>query len=169
MEPSGAGSESATPASSAAQSPDPDPSEAVPTEESLPATELPPVAQPSPQGGPWDEIGVTVSTPEELAAAQGIPDSLRAFLGTQLGVEDASGCTTTQIEVAAVHRDGYAFGSSDASCGSELVAWGIAESQWRYLVAFDDAMPCSDLALNHIPTGVPGLRCLDDEGALTGY
>lgn len=125
--------------------------------------------QPSPQGGPWDEVDVGVTSQDELDAATQLPESLRLFLGTRLGKEDDSGCTTTELEIRAVHPDGYAFGSEDATCGTNQAIWGITDGQWNYLVAFDDVMPCADLETNEVPTGAPGLRCLDDDDTVQAY
>lgn len=142
--------------------------EVVPTAET-PANNLPPVAQPSKRGGPWTGVSVTATTAAQIGAADGLPDTLRAFLGSRLGVEDDAGCTTSEVTVRAVHPDGFAFGSEDSNCGGGQVVWGITESQWHYIVQFEDAIPCREFTLNEVPTGVPGLRCTGDEGTAEDY
>lgn len=134
-----------------------------------PFPSLPPVAQPSAQGGPWTQVDVTATTAGQIAAATALPESLRTFLGSRIGIEDDFGCTTTEVVIKAVHPDGYAFGSEDSDCGGGQVVWGITEQQWNYIVQFGDAMPCRDFESNAIPTGVPGLRCLDDSGDASDY
>lgn len=143
------------------------PAPSSPTEPS-PTQSLPPVEKPSPQGGPWEAVDLTATTAEQLTSGA-LPETLAAFLATRIGVEDDFGCTTSEFVIKAVHPDGYAFGTEDADCGGGQVIWGVTEQQWNYIVAFGDAMPCRDLALNEIPTGAPGLRCLDDSGDARDY
>lgn len=160
---------SASPSSSQSTSESPAPHEPVPTGESQGAT-LAPVAKPSPKGGPWTNVNVTATSAAQIESDQALPDSLRAFLGSRLGVKDASGCTLTRVEVKAVHPDGYAFGTEDSDCGAgQHAIWGIADSQWSYIVAFEDAIPCSEFVTNEVPKGLEGLRCLDDKGKSTSY
>lgn len=134
--------------------------EPVPSGES--PTLLPPVEQPVSQGGPWDTVGVTVTSAAEIDAVAAVPDSFRAFLHSRVGVEDEAGCTVTSITIKASHADGYVFGAEDSDCGDSQVVWGITENQWHYVVVFLEPMPCSDLTQNSVPTGTPGLRCTDN-------
>lgn len=140
-----------------------------PSGELAPTASLSPVPQPTPQGGPWATVGETYSDAAALAGAESLPESFTAFLGQRLGVEDEAGCTMNEVEVKAVHRDGFVFGSEAGTCGSALTVWGITEGAWHYIVAFQDVMPCRDLELNGIPTGAEGLRCMDDSGAAKDY
>ncbi|HMS35585.1 MAG TPA: hypothetical protein PKA93_00360 [Arachnia sp.] len=136
-----------------------------PLAESTPPTSLPPVGQPDPQGGPWEKVGATLTTAADARALTSVPESLRAFLAARIGHEDDAGCTVTEVVLMGVHRDGFAFGTEDTTCGGAHTVWGIAEGQWEYVVQYEDAMPCEFVAQNDIPRGVPGLRCVGDEGA----
>lgn len=100
----------------------------------------------------------------QAEAASGLPESLRLFFASRLGVADDSDCTTSEIVVKAIHPDGFAYGTEDASCGSGHVVWGIDEDAWHYIVQFEDAIPCTEFVTNEVPPGVPGLRCLDENG-----
>lgn len=142
--------------------------EVVPSAEA-PASSLPPVAQPPRNGGPWTTVDVTATSASQVMAATSLPETLRAFLTSRIGIEDDAGCTASQISVNAVHADGFAFGTEESNCGGSQVVWGITESQWHYIVAFEDAIPCREFTLNDVPTGVPGLRCLDAEGTAADY
>ena len=146
-------------------SPSPEPTDSPPLAESTVPTSLPPVGQPTPQGGAWEKVGARVTTAAEARALASVPESLREFLAARIGVEDHSGCTLTEVVLLAVHRDGFAFGTEDTTCGGAHTVWGIAEGQWEYVVQYEDAMPCEFVAQNDIPRGVPGLRCVGDEGA----
>lgn len=149
----------AMPSSTPTDSPTP------PLAESTPPTSLPPVGQPDPQGGPWEKVGATLTTAADARALTSVPESLRAFLAARIGHEDDAGCTVTEVVLMGVHRDGFAFGTEDTTCGGAHTVWGIAEGQWEYVVQYEDAMPCEFVAQNDIPRGVPGLRCVGDEGA----
>jgi hypothetical protein len=144
--------------------PDPEPSL-----ELAPTASLSPVPQPTPQGGPWAGVTASLGSPEEARAQAGLPPSFQEFLAVRLGYADETGCVTTRVDVKAVHRDGFVFGEEQTSCGDSLTVWGITEQRWHYIVAFQDAMPCADLAQNQVPAGTPGLRCLDENGAATDY
>ncbi|MHA6525942.1 hypothetical protein [Tessaracoccus sp. G1721] len=157
-------STTAAPAESAQPAPDPEPSL-----ELAPTASLSPVEQPTPEGGPWSAVAASLSSPEQARAQAGLPASFQEFLGVRLGYADETGCVTTQVDVRAVHRDGFVFGEEQTTCGDSLTVWGITEQRWHYIVAFQDAMPCADLTQNGVPTGVPGLRCLDANGAATDY
>lgn len=158
---------SATPSTPA--SAEPATHEPAPTAESSGAS-LPPVAKPSPQGGPWTNVDVTATNAEQINAAGALPETLRAFLASRIGVEDVSGCTLTGVEVKAVHTDGYAYGSEESDCGGgQQVIWGIADDQWNYILAFEDAIPCSEFVTNEVPKGIKGLSCLDDKSESTSY
>lgn len=126
---------------------------------------LPPVSQPTPQGGPWQKVDATLTSPDEARALTAVPESLRAFLAARIGHEDEAGCTMTEVDLRGVHPDGFAFGTEDTSCGGAHTVWGITEGRWEYIVQFQDAMPCEYLRQNDVPRGVPGLRCVGDEGA----
>lgn len=160
----GPSSSSALPAESEAPDPQPEPSL-----ELAPTTALTPVPQPSPEGGPWAEVGAAVTTPEEAREHAQLPASFQDFLAVRLGYADETGCVTTRVDVRAVHPDGFVFGDEETTCGDSLTIWGIAERRWQYIVAFQDAIPCRDLAQNDVPAGVPGLRCLDDTGRAADY
>lgn len=134
-----------------------------------PFPSLSPIAQPTPEGGPWTAVDVTATTAAQITSATALPESLRTFLASRIGIEDDFGCTTSEVVIKAVHPDGYAFGSEDSDCGGGQVVWGITENQWNYIVQFGDAMPCGDFESNSIPKGVPGLRCVDDSGKATDY
>ncbi|NHB85410.1 hypothetical protein G7085_14425 [Tessaracoccus sp. HDW20] len=112
---------------------------------------------------------MTVRDAAQAGAASSLPASLRAFLASRVGVEDDGGCTTTEVEIRAVHPDGFAFGSEESDCGGGQVIWGITEGQWHYITQFEDAIPCREFALNSVPEAVPGLRCLDDSGKAADY
>jgi len=157
-------STTAAPAESAQPAPDPEPSL-----ELAPTASLSPVEQPTPEGGPWSAVAASLGSPEEARAQAGLPASFQEFLGVRLGYADETGCVTTQVDVRAVHRDGFVFGEEQTTCGDSLTVWGITEQRWHYIVAFQDAMPCADLTQNGVPTGAPGLRCLDANGAATDY
>ena len=142
--------------------------EVIPTAES-PSAPLPPVAQPSPVGGPWTSIDVTVTDAVQAQSAGALPESFRTFLASRIGVEDDAGCTTTEVDLRAVHPDGFVFGSEESDCGGGQAIWGITEGQWHYITQFEDAIPCREFTLNEVPVGVPGLRCLDDSGKAADY
>ena len=157
---SGPGSPSpTTPSAAPTDSPTP------PLAESTPPTSLPPVSQPAPQGGPWEKVGATLRSAEDAQGLTSVPESLRAFLAARIGHEDDAGCAVTEVVLLGVHGDGFAFGTEDTTCGGAHTVWGIAEGQWEYVVQYEDAMPCEFVAQNDIPRGVPGLRCVGDEGA----
>lgn len=147
----------------------PDLSTVEPSLEAAPTGSLEPVAEPTPEGGPWTTIGTTISDPAELAGVTEVPESFHAFMAQRIGVEDDAGCTINSVELKAVHQDGYVFGAEDSSCGASQAVWGITEQAWHYIAVFGDAMPCTDLEHNDIPTGAPGLRCMDDAGQPRDY
>lgn len=150
----------------------PTPTAAVPSEwETEPAGEssLPPVEQPVPAGGPWTELGVTLRSGSDVIQQTELPESFRDFLVSKIGVEDEVGCTLEEVEVLAVHDDGFVYGIEESSCGGAQTVWGIAGNQWNYIVAFLDAVPCADIAYNNIPAGAPGLRCLAEDGSARDY
>lgn len=130
---------------------------------------LSPIAEPTPEGGPWTAMDVTAASAEELAGAEGIPETFHTFMEQRIGVEDDAGCTISSVEIKAVHRDGFIFGSEDSTCGVTQVVWGITDQAWNYIVAFLDVMPCADLEMNGVPADVPGLRCVDAQGQATDY
>lgn len=142
-------------------------SSAAPSPTSSPT--LSPIAEPTPEGGPWTAMDVTAASAEELAGAEGIPETFHTFMEQRIGVEDDAGCTISSVEIKAVHRDGFIFGSEDSTCGVTQVVWGITDQAWNYIVAFLDVMPCADLEMNGVPAGVPGLRCVDAQGQATDY
>ena len=154
-----------TTSSSSAAAPSPTDSPTPPLAESTTPTSLPPVSQPPSQGGPWEKVDATLTSPDDARALTSVPESLRAFLAARIGHEDDVGCTVTEVVLLGVHADGFAFGTEDTTCGGAHTVWGIAEGQWEYVVQYEDAMPCEFVAQNDIPRGVPGLRCVGDEGA----
>ena len=157
-----------TPSDSSASPQVSEPAEQVPTAEST--SMLPPVEQPTPSGGPWRQVDVTVTTADEAESAAALPETLRTFLASRVGVEDSAGCTLNEVSIQGVHEDGYAFGAEVSSCGgASHVVWGITENQWHYLVVYADPMPCADIAQNEVPPGTPGLRCTDDNDTVTDY
>lgn len=172
--PSGAASPSASqpdpsvaPSSAAPEEVTPDPSQApevVPTPEA-PKTTLPPVAQPSAQGGPWTTVNAKLTSGAEAMAASSLPESFRAFLASRIGVQDDADCTTKEVDVVAIHPDGFAYGTEESDCSSSQVVWGITEQQWHYINTFEDAIPCTEFVTNGVPPGVPGLRCLENNQA----
>lgn len=159
----------ATPTATASASAGPTSAEPVPTEESAGAS-LEPVAKPSPKGGPWTTVDVSAGSAEQIRSDGALPESLRIFLASRIGVEDVSGCTLTGVEVRAVHQDGYAYGSEASDCGGDQqVIWGIADGQWNYILAFEDAIPCTEFSTNEVPKGIPGVKCLTDTSESTNY
>lgn len=130
---------------------------------------LTPIAEPTPEGGPWTAMDVTAGSAAELADTEAIPDTFHTFMEQRIGIEDDAGCTISSVEIKAVHTDGYIFGSEDSTCGVTQVVWGITDQAWNYIVAFLDVMPCADLEMNGVPAGAPGLRCVDAQGQATDY
>lgn len=160
-EPAAPASEPADPAATAPES------VAAPTAEST--TTLAPVERPEPQGGPWTSLDLTLRSGSDVIRETDLPQSLRDFLVTRIGVEDETGCLTEEITLHGIHQDGYVYGTEESTCGGGQAVWGIADNQWNYVVQFGDAMPCDDLAQNGIPTGAPGLRCTEADGAAKDY
>lgn len=152
-----------SPVGTATAPPEPNP-EPEPSNELAPTASLSPVPQPTSQGGPWIVVGRTVSTAEEAAAAQELPPSFREFLAVRLGYADETGCVATRVDVRGVHPDGFVLGDEESSCGDNRTVWGMVAGRWHYIVAFQDALTCRELARHDIPTGAPGLRCVDDDG-----
>lgn len=138
-----------------------------PTGESV--TTLAPIEQPTPQGGPWEELNLTLRSGADVIKQDDLPQTFKDFLVSRLGVEDETGCTVDEVQVRAMHRDGYAFGVEESNCGGSQTVWGIADNHWNYIVAFEDAPPCADLAYNEIPAAAPGLRCTDEDGSARDY
>lgn len=132
-------------------------------------TTLEPVDKPVPQGGPWEKLGLTLRSGADVIQQEQLPQSFKDFLISRIGVEDLSGCTVEEVLVLGTHPDGYVFGSEESDCGGMQVVWGIADSQWNYIVAFLDAPPCADIAYNGIPEGAPGLRCTAEDGSARDY
>lgn len=131
-------------------------------------TTLAPVEQPTQQGGPWTELDLTLRSASDVTQHPELPESFREFLISRIGIEDEAGCTVESVDVRGIHPDGFAFGTEESNCGGLHTVWGIADSQWGYIVAFLDAPPCADIADNKIPVGAPGLRCTED-GAARDY
>lgn len=175
--PPSSGAASASPAGSGEPSPTPsaEASSTVSDDETLEprgevSSTLPPVEQPEPRGGPWQEVQATVTSEAEVAAATDLPESFRAYLGSRLGVEDDTGCSSTSYEVLAVHADGFAYGSEENTCHpSSFVVWGIEEGQWRYLLLFQDPPLCGELERMGLPVEVPGLACEGDDFQTRSY
>ncbi|GAA4890680.1 hypothetical protein GCM10025789_04020 [Tessaracoccus lubricantis] len=155
-----------TPTESSEAAESPEPVEA-PTAEST--TTLSPVEQPPQEGGPWTKLDLTLRSGADIIKATDLPESLRAFLTTRVGVEDETGCVTQEVTLHGVHADGFAYGTEESNCAGGEVVWGITDNAWHYIVQFGDAVPCADLAYNGIPEGAPGLRCLAADGTAQDY
>lgn len=138
-----------------------------PTEEST--TTLAPVEQPTPQGGPWTDLDLTLRSAADVAQATDLPDSLQAFLANRIGVEDEVGCVTDEVQLHGIHVDGFAYGREESPCGGGYAIWGIADNAWNYIVQFGDPMPCDMIAQNDVPPGTPDLTCLDKDGQGQDY
>ncbi|MBB1484069.1 hypothetical protein H5392_09375 [Tessaracoccus sp. MC1865] len=156
-------SESASPSESASASESAPP----PTAEST--TSLSPVEQPPQEGGPWTKLDLTLRSGADIIKATELPESLRAFLTSRVGVEDETGCVTEEVILHGIHSDGFAYGTEESNCAGGEVVWGITDNQWHYIVQFGDPVPCADLAYNGIPAGAPGLRCLGDDGSARDF
>lgn len=157
----------ATPVTPDDAAPGPTESTTAPTAETT--TTLTPIEQPEPQGGPWQELDLTLRSGADVIQQDDLPQTFKDFLVSRIGVEDESGCTVEEVTLHGIHRDGYAYGVEDSDCGGMQTVWGIADNQWNYIVAFLDAPPCEDVAYNNIPEGAPGLRCTDDDGSARDY
>ena len=140
-----------------------------PTRELEPTPTVSPIEQPSKAGGPWTPVSLAITSTTQLAAETQLPETFREFMGRRLGVEDDAGCTISAITVKGTHPDGFVFGSEDSTCGDSQAVWGITENAWHYIVAFGDAIPCTEFGHNQVPTGAPGLRCIGDDGQARDY
>ena len=130
---------------------------------------LPPVEEPTPQGGPWDQVEVSVSDVDQANAESGLPESFVDYMVARLTVEDEAGCTTTAFEISAQHRDGFVFGAEESPCHNGFAVWGIDEGEWRYLTLFEDPPQCAELAELGVPVDVPGLSCEDEDFQVRSY